>query len=79
MGSPAVNSSLNANYWPLTLPGRPTDVIVPTAVNVLATAPLSTSQLTIHRSRPHVGYVFGFSVAAGGVLTPLPGSPYEAA
>ena len=37
MGSPAVNAALNGQYWPLTLSGaNASDVIVPTAVNVLA-------------------------------------------
>jgi len=34
LGSPVANGSLN--YWPLSLPGKPNDVLLPTAINVLA-------------------------------------------
>src|ERR1035438_2488694 len=34
LGSPVSNGSLN--YWPLSLPSKPNDVMVPTGVNVLA-------------------------------------------
>ena len=38
IGSPAVNGTLNAQYWPLALSGaNASHIIVPTAVNVLAT------------------------------------------
>jgi 6-phosphogluconolactonase len=33
---PAVNSALNGTYWPLALSCSPTDVVAPSAVNVLA-------------------------------------------
>ena len=57
---------------------NPSDVIVPTAVNVLASG--SYVYVTAYDSSvtPSVGYVFGFSVGSGGVLTPLTGSPFAA-
>jgi 6-phosphogluconolactonase len=79
LGSPAVNPAVNGNYWPLALSGTSVnDVIVPTAVNVLASG--SYVYVTAYDSSvsPSVGYVFGFSVGSGGVLTPLSGSPYAA-
>lgn len=88
MGTPAVNPAVNAQYWPLTLPGTNTDatgctssghVIVPTAVNVLASG--ADVYVTAYDSTasPNVGYIFGFAVGAGGVLTPLHGgAPYTA-
>ncbi|MGO8759583.1 MAG: lactonase family protein [Terracidiphilus sp.] len=79
IGSPAVNSAVNGEYWPLTLSGaNASHVIVPTAVNVLASG--SYVYVTAYDSSvtPNVGYVFGFSVGSGGVLTPLSGSPFAA-
>jgi 6-phosphogluconolactonase (cycloisomerase 2 family) len=78
IGTPVTNSSNNANYWPLTLAGSSTDVIVPTGVNLPPSG--SYVYVTAYDSSvtPHVGYVFGFSVGAGGVLTPLAGSPFSA-
>ncbi len=77
---PAENASNNSDYWPLTLPSAPTDVIVPTAVNVLASGAyvyVSAYDSSLSPS-PSVGYVFGFAVGTGGVLTPLAGSPFLA-
>ena len=79
IGLPAVNSAVNGEYWPLTLSGaKSTDIIVPTAINVLASG--ADVYVTAYDSSvtPRVGYVFGFSVGSGGVLTPLSGSPYAA-
>lgn len=77
IGSPAINPAINANYWPLTLPNS-TDVIVPTAVTVLGSG--SYVYVTAYDSSvtPTVGYIFGFSIGSGGVLTPLSGSPFAA-
>jgi 6-phosphogluconolactonase len=78
IGSPAVNSSVSASYWPLTLAANPTHVVVPTAVNVLSSGAyvyVSAYDTTV---TPHVGYIFGFSVGTGGVLTALAGSPFSA-
>jgi 6-phosphogluconolactonase len=79
IGAPAVNSSVSGSYWPLALSGaNASHVIVPTAVNVLASG--SYVYVTAYDSSvsPSVGYVFGFVVGSGGVLTPLSGSPFAA-
>jgi DNA-binding beta-propeller fold protein YncE len=73
LGTPAANGY--QYYWPLTLPSKTSDVIVPTGINVVAatkTVP-ETVFVTAYDSSvsPTVGYVFGFTVATGGVLTPL--------
>ncbi len=76
---PVTNTAVNGQYWPLTLSGaNASHVIVPTAVNVLASG--SDVYVTAYDSSvvPNVGYVFGFSVGSGGVLTPLSGSPFAA-
>lgn len=78
IGSPAINPSLNANYWSLVLPASPSDVIVPTGVNVLASGAEVYVSAYDSSVSPSVGYVFGFAVGTGGVLTPLAGSPYQA-
>jgi 6-phosphogluconolactonase (cycloisomerase 2 family) len=78
IGSPATNSSNNANYWPLTLAGSPSDVIVPTAVNVLASGTYVYVTAYDSSVTPNRGYVFGFAVGSGGVLTPLnSGVPHD--
>jgi 6-phosphogluconolactonase len=66
-GTPVANGSLN--YWPLTLPGSPNDVIVPTAVNVLQSG--VTLFVTAYDSSvtPNVGYVFGFLIAPPSTAT----------
>src|ERR1035441_3024897 len=71
---PAVNPANSGNYWPLTLAASPTDVVLPTAVNVLTTTgstPATYAYVTAYDSTvtPHIGYIFGFSVGTGGVLT----------
>jgi DNA-binding beta-propeller fold protein YncE len=84
IGAPAVNSGISTNYWPLSLTGSPSDVVVPTAVDLVTTTVGSTkttfAYVTAYDSSvtPHVGYLFGFSVGAGGVLNPLAGSPFAA-
>jgi 6-phosphogluconolactonase (cycloisomerase 2 family) len=73
IGPPAVNPALTASYWPLTLTGKPTDVVVPTGVNVLSTGNfvyLSTYDSSV---TPHTGYIFGFSVAPPNTSTVPPG------
>jgi 6-phosphogluconolactonase (cycloisomerase 2 family) len=73
LGSPVANGDLN--YWALNLPGKPSDVVVPTSIDafgayVFVSAYDSTAS-------PTVGYIFGFSVASGGSLTPLNnGTPF---
>jgi len=79
IGPPAANPAVGGNYWPLTLSGaNASHVIVPTAVNVLASG--ADVYVTAYDSSvvPNAGYVFGFSVGSGGVLTPLSGSPFAA-
>jgi 6-phosphogluconolactonase len=79
IGSPAVNSAVNGQYWPLSLSGaNSTHIVVPTAVNVLASGAYVYVTAYDSSVTPFVGYVFGFSVGSGGVLTPLSGSPYAA-
>jgi 6-phosphogluconolactonase len=79
LGTPAVNTAVNGAYWPLTLPApNSTDIIVPTAVNVLASGAYVYVTAYDSSVTPYVGYVFGFSVGSGGVLTPLSGSPFAA-
>ncbi len=78
-GPAATNTAVGGQYWPLTLASSPKDVIVPTAVNVLGSG--SYVYVTAYDSSvtPGVGYVFGFSVGSGGVLTPLNGGvPFPA-
>lgn len=78
IGSAAINSSISSNYWPLTLAGSPSDVIVPTAVNVLKSGAYVYVTAYDSSVTPNVGYLFGFSVGSGGVLTPIAGSPFAA-
>jgi 6-phosphogluconolactonase (cycloisomerase 2 family) len=72
-GPPVGNPANGANFWPLIAPGSPNDVIVPTAFNVLSSG--SYVYVTAYDSSvtPNRGYVFGFSVASGGALSPLNG------
>jgi 6-phosphogluconolactonase (cycloisomerase 2 family) len=90
---PGPNSIPNGDltYWPLCLTGytyttatstwnctgTESDVIVPTAVNVLASG--ADVFVTAYDSTvsPNVGYVFGFTVGAGGALTPFGGLPHN--
>ncbi len=79
IGPLAVNPGVAGQYWPLTLTGANTShVIVPTAVNVLASGAYVYVTAYDSSVTPNVGYVFGFAVGSGGVLTPLSGSPYAA-
>jgi 6-phosphogluconolactonase len=79
IGTAATNSAVSAQYWPLTLSGASAShVIVPTAVNVLASGAYVYVTAYDSSVTPNVGYVFGFSVGSGGVLTPLPGPPIPA-
>jgi 6-phosphogluconolactonase len=71
LGPPVANGSLS--YWPLTLPSSPNDVIVPTAVNVLHSGAYLYVTAYDSSVTPNVGYIFGFSVASSGALTPLNG------
>ena len=78
-GAPVTNPSIGANYWPLILPSNPSHIIVPTAVNVLKSGADLFVTAYDASVTPNVGYVFGFSIASGGVLTPLHGGvPFAA-
>jgi 6-phosphogluconolactonase len=77
LGSPVANGSLT--YWPLNLPSKPNDVVVPTGVNVLASG--ADVYVTAYDSSvtPSAGYVFAFAASSGGGLTPLNGGvPFSA-
>jgi 6-phosphogluconolactonase (cycloisomerase 2 family) len=78
LGTPATNPAVSAQYWPLTLPSAPLHVIVPTAVNVLASGAYVYVTAYDSSVTPSAGYVFAFSVGSGGVLTAVPGSPFAA-
>jgi len=75
LGSPVANGRLN--YWPLNLPGKPSDVLLPTAVNILASG--SEVLVSAYDSTANTGYVFAFSTGSGGALSPLNGGvPFAA-
>jgi len=78
IGPPAVNSSISAKYWPLTLASNPTDVIVPTGVAVQPSGKFAFVTAYDSTVTPNLGYIFVFSVGTGGVLTPVTGSPFAA-
>jgi len=71
LGSPVANGNLQ--YWPLNLTASSTDVIVPTGVAVLPSG--SEVFVTAYDTSvsPTVGYIFAFSVASSGALTPVNG------
>jgi 6-phosphogluconolactonase len=75
VGQPAVNPAVNGSYWPLTLSHAPADVIVPTAVNALGNGNYVYVSAYDSSVTPNIGYIFGFAVGSGGVLTPLGNSP----
>jgi 6-phosphogluconolactonase len=71
----------------LTLPANPADTVVPTGVTVLANnnnVYVSAYDGSAYNpggtptSSANPGWVFGFAVGSGGVLTPTGGSPYKA-
>jgi 6-phosphogluconolactonase len=79
LGTPATNPANASQFWPLTLTGaNASHVIVPTAVNVLASGADIYVSAYDSSVTPSVSYVFGFSVGSGGVLTPVAGSPFAA-
>ncbi|MGA2808467.1 MAG: beta-propeller fold lactonase family protein [Terracidiphilus sp.] len=69
LGTPVANGSLN--YWPLSLPGKPGDVLEPTALNVLPSG--AFVYVTAYDTTASANYIFGFSIGSGGALTPLNG------
>jgi len=77
LGTPAANGSLN--YWPLVVPARPNDIVLPTGVNVLATGAQVYVTAYDTSVTPSAGYVFGFSVGSDGTLSALNGGvPFAA-
>jgi len=83
-GPPVVNTSIGASYWPLTLlsytatgnssnceTSVSTDVITPTAINVLKSGADLFVTAYDASVTPYVGYIFGFSIGSSGALTPL--------
>ena len=76
LGSPLTNGNLN--YWPLSLPASPADVIVPTAVAVTPSGAYVYVTAYDSSVEPNVGYVFAFAASSSG-LTPLNGGvPFPA-
>jgi 6-phosphogluconolactonase (cycloisomerase 2 family) len=74
-GSPVVNPGNGADYWPLTLSGNSSsDILLPTGVNVLASG--AYLYVTAYDTTANAGYVFGFTIGAGGVLSAVSGSPF---
>jgi DNA-binding beta-propeller fold protein YncE len=69
LGSPVANGSLN--YWPLSLPGSPKDVLEPTGITILYSG--AYVYVAAYDATAGTNYIFGFSVGSGGVLTPLNG------
>ena len=72
---------------PLTIPGYPGDVVLPTAITVMANG--AGVYATVYdqsaynpggstSSTANPGWVFGFSIGASGALTPAVNSPYRA-
>jgi DNA-binding beta-propeller fold protein YncE len=64
-------------YWPLSLPSSPTDVLEPTALSVVPSG--AYLYVAAYDLNTAASYVFGFSVASGGALSPLnSGAPLTA-
>jgi 6-phosphogluconolactonase len=85
IGSSVANGGLD--YWPLTIPGYSTDLVVPTAVTALVNndavfvtafdkSAYNPGGATTSNANP--GWAFGFAVGTGGALTASAGSPYQA-
>jgi 6-phosphogluconolactonase (cycloisomerase 2 family) len=77
LGAPVANGSLT--YWPLGLASAPNDIIVPTAINVVASGAYVYISAYDSSVTPNAGYVFAFATSSSGVLTPLNGGvPFPA-
>jgi 6-phosphogluconolactonase len=85
LSSGAIGSA--AVQEPLTIPGFPTDNLVPTGVSALANN--SAVYVTVYdqsaynpggttTSTANPGWIFGFTVGSGGALAAAQGSPYKA-
>jgi 6-phosphogluconolactonase (cycloisomerase 2 family) len=76
LGKPVVNTSISANYWPLTLPGlNAGHVVVPTALNVTSSG--TYVYVTGYDSVTNLGYIFGFTSASDGTLAAISGFPVQ--
>ena len=75
LGTPLTNSAVAAQYWPLTLPGS-SHIVVPTAVNVVASGSFLFVTAYDSTVSPFAGYIFGFSIGSDGTLSAVPGSPF---
>lgn len=76
LGAPVANAAINANYWPLTLPGSlANDVFVVTAIN----APTSGGYLYVagYDSTTNLGYIFGYTTGSDGTLSTISGFPIQ--
>ncbi|MFZ0745272.1 MAG: beta-propeller fold lactonase family protein [Terracidiphilus sp.] len=76
LGTPVANNSISANYWPLTLPSKPTDVLTPTGITTAASG--ADVYVTAYDTTLGGGYVFGFLVNSDGTLSAVAGSPFAA-
>jgi 6-phosphogluconolactonase len=85
IGSPVSHGALH--YLPLTLPGYPSDLMVPTGVTVMTNndavyvtaydqSAYNPGGTTTSTANP--GWVFGFAAGSGGALTAANGSPFKA-
>jgi 6-phosphogluconolactonase len=76
LDKPVVNPNISASYWPLSLPGSPTHVMVPTAINVTGSG--SLVYVSAYDATAGGGYVFGFTVNSDGTLAGLNnGAPFS--
>lgn len=76
LGTPAANSALATNYWPLVVPSSPGDIVLPIAVGAVPSG--SAVYVAAYDTTANTGYVFGFTIA-NGALTPMNGGvPFAA-
>jgi len=78
LGDALTNGSVN--YWPLSIPGKPNDVVEPTAINVLTNAAtkVSYAYVAAYDATASANYIFGFLVAPPATSTTLTGGPCPA-
>ena len=77
LGPAIANASINANYWPLSLPSNTADILTPTAITAAASG--AYVYVTAVDATANAGYVFSFAVNSDGTLTPLNGgAPFAA-
>lgn len=77
LDSAVANTSISANYWPLSLPGHAADVLTPTAIATAASG--AYLYVTAVDATAGGGYVFGFAINGDGSLSALNGGvPFSA-